>query len=43
MENKNDIFNLPLASFTFGRDDQTKENTNINYLNNSNPLFMNTH
>ena len=43
MDNKNDNFNLPLASFTFGKDDQNNDNTKANYLNNSNSLFINNH
>ena len=41
MENKNDAYNFPLASFTFGKDEQNNENNNNNYLNNSNPIIMN--
>ena len=45
MENKKEIYNLPLASFTFGRDVERIENNNNNYPNvnnNSNSLYMNT-
>ena len=42
MENKNEIFNLPLASFTFGKDDQKLENhiNNIKFSN-SKQIYMN--
>jgi len=39
MENKNQVFNLPLASFTFGKNESQIEN-NI-YLNNSKSIYMN--
>lgn len=39
MENKNQVFNLPLASFTFGKNENQIEN-NI-YMNNSKSLYMN--
>ena len=42
MENKNDIYNFPLATFTFGKEDQNNENNN-KYLNNSNQLYNNIH
>ena len=39
MENKNQVFNLPLASFTFGKNENQIE-TNM-YMNNSKSLYMN--
>ena len=39
MENKNQLFNLPLASFTFGKNENQIE-PNI-YMNNSKSLYMN--
>ena len=41
MENKNQVFNLPLASFTFGKNENQIEN-NI-YMSNSKSLYMNAH
>ena len=42
MENKNGIFNLPLALFTFGKDEKKLDNENINYIK-SNQIYMSDH
>ena len=39
MNNNSQLFNFPLASFTFGKDEQKIENNN--YINDSNSLYMN--
>ena len=41
MDNKIDFFNMPLASFTFGKDEQKNETNKNNYIDNSKSLYMN--